>query len=115
MRYRRVAGDRRRSAPGGEEVRLAAAIWIEEGATDREVTPGPGHPAVGQSLAAVRLSPAVAGRWPREALAGRAAGLVLQRHLKVCRCRDPVGAGSSVPGCAVMAWWPRCRIGPRGW
>src|SRR3954463_10111785 len=26
--------------------------------------------------------------------------LVLQRHLKVCRCRGPVGAGSSVPGCA---------------
>src|SRR3954464_3424179 len=43
--------------------------------TDREVTPVPGHPAVGQSLAAVRLSPAVAGRWPRKALEGRAAGL----------------------------------------
>src|SRR4051794_29737830 len=42
-------------------------------------------------------------------------GLILQRHLKVCRCGDPVGAGSSVPGCAVMAWWPRCRTGRRGW
>src|SRR3954451_20168259 len=99
MRYRRVAGARRRSAPRGEEVRLPAAIWIEEGATDREVTPVPGHPAVGQSLAAARLSPAVAGRWPRKALAGRAAGLApVQLDEAAAAARHlPGGVGADGP------------------
>jgi hypothetical protein len=74
-------------------------MWIEEGATDREVTPVPGHPAVGQSLAAVRLSPAVARRWPRKALAGRATGLApVQLDEAAATARHlPGGVGADGP------------------
>src|SRR3954452_2409577 len=30
-------------------------------------------------------------------------------------CRYEPGDGSSVCGCAAMAWWPRCRTGRRAW
>src|SRR3954466_9141926 len=70
MRYAQGGGLTAAERARREQVRLAAAEWIEEGATDQEVAERfPGEPDVGQPLApgAGRRRPAGAGlqgrRW----------------------------------------------------
>ncbi|MGR7025663.1 helix-turn-helix domain-containing protein [Geodermatophilus sp. URMC 62] len=74
MRYAQGGGLTAEECARREQVRLEAAEWIEEGATDREVAARFRVTRVSANRWRRALAAAAARRWPPRAPAGPAAG-----------------------------------------